>query len=189
MGNCPSDLSCNSGDRKVCFKDKDGEKQGFCLTTGNDPYVRKLVNGEKMCDDCPAAPDYSTSYCPSDLDCGTDKTPVCWSTSGGAKKGVCISQAMDPIYKLQDEWDDASYSNVITHCISRLQTQDDCASGKYTAQLNHDGDDKCELTCLPEDSTGTDGYNGKVVNNSLMNFIFFMILLIIVHVYVRKNGI
>ena len=189
MGNsCPQGLECADGEKKMCFKDGDGEKYGFCLNTDNKNTVIKISNGEKLCDDCPDAPDYSTAYCPSDLDCGTDKTTVCWSTSSGDKKGLCISEAMNPIYTLQKEWGDKTYSNVITNCISKLQTQEDCASGKYTAEMNHDGGDECDLTCLPETETGVDGYNGKVVNNSLMNFIFFMLLLIIVHVYIQKNG-
>ena len=56
MGNCPSDLTCEDGEKKVCFRDDDNVRQGFCLNSANDRHVKKIINGETMCAPPPPPP-------------------------------------------------------------------------------------------------------------------------------------
>ena len=74
MGNCPSDLSCESGEKKMCFKDIDGVKHGFCLNKTNIETAKKLAAGTSLCPDCPSPP----------------PCPDCTDLSGKACMGIMI---------------------------------------------------------------------------------------------------
>lgn len=58
MGNCPSDLTCQSGEKKICFRDTDTArtKLGFCLNTANLATAKKISAGTALCPDCPPPP-------------------------------------------------------------------------------------------------------------------------------------
>lgn len=58
MGNCPSDLQCASGEKKICFRDNDEErtKYGFCLNEANLGTAKKISSGTALCESCPPPP-------------------------------------------------------------------------------------------------------------------------------------
>ena len=58
MGNCPSGLTCDSGQKKICFRDMDDArtKHGFCLNESNLNILKKISTGAEPCPDCPPLP-------------------------------------------------------------------------------------------------------------------------------------
>lgn len=197
MGNCPSDLTCADNEIKVCFKDKDRNKRGFCINATNDPYIKNIESGIQVCPDCPSCPDKD-----KDKDKENDKGTICDNFDSDnlldfirSYDGTCseiieklkMYGSETPRDRVGDKFN-VSRQYVNKYLIPLIEDDEDkfCnEDGTFNARKIVNSINK---TCNGEDLSADEAYTGTYKQNNLMMFFISMLALIFIHLRFQKIG-